>query len=57
MTTCSCCGEVVLDSFENCRAMFNAVLEREYSEPDFGEAHLFTVDYGLHGRNGFLQSE
>ena len=24
--------------------MFNAVLEREYSDPAFGEAHLFTVD-------------
>lgn len=24
--------------------MFHAVLEREYSDADFGEAHLFTVD-------------
>jgi hypothetical protein len=24
--------------------MFQAVLEREYSDPAFGEAHLFTVD-------------
>jgi hypothetical protein len=24
--------------------MFNAVLEREYSDPAFGQAHLFTVD-------------
>ena len=24
--------------------MFNTVLEREYSDPVFGEAHLFTVD-------------
>jgi hypothetical protein len=48
-TTCGCCGAVVPDDFESCRAMFNAVLEREYSDPDFGEAHLFTVDaYALH---------
>ena len=43
-TTCNCCGAVVLDGFDSCRAMFNAVLEREYSNPTFGEAHLFTVD-------------
>ena len=43
-TTCSCCGSVLQESFESCRAMFNAVLEREYSNPAFGEAHLFTVD-------------
>jgi len=30
--------------FENCRAMFHALLEREYGDPEFGEAHLFTVD-------------
>src|SRR5437762_8152295 len=44
MTACPCCGAVRLDGFENCRAMFNAVLAREYSDPAFGEAHLFTVD-------------
>ena len=42
--TCSCCGAVLLNGFDSCRAMFNAVLEREYSNPAFGEAHLFTVD-------------
>jgi hypothetical protein len=42
--TCSCCGAVVPDGFENCRGMFNALLEREYSIPAFGEAHLYTVD-------------
>src|SRR2546426_1052411 len=44
MTACSCCGADVLDGYESCRAMFNAVLEGEYSDPAFGEAHLFTVD-------------
>jgi Family of unknown function (DUF5946) len=44
MATCACCRARVLDGFESCRAMFNAVLEREYSIPAFGEAHLFTVD-------------
>ena len=44
MKTCICCGAVVLDDYESCRAMFNAVLEREYSIPAFGESHLFTVD-------------
>jgi len=41
---CGCCGAVVLDGYENCRAMFNAVLEREYSDPAFGQSHLLTVD-------------
>lgn len=41
---CSCCGAVVLDGFESCRAMFGAVLQREYSDPTFGAAHLLTVD-------------
>jgi uncharacterized OB-fold protein len=41
---CSCCGAVVLDGHESCAAMFNTVLEREYSNSAFGEAHLFTVD-------------
>ena len=44
MTICSCCGAAILDGFESCRAMFNAVLEREYGNPAFGESHLFTVD-------------
>jgi hypothetical protein len=44
ITKCTCCGAVALDGFESCNAMFNAVLEREYSDPFFGEAHLFTVD-------------
>jgi Family of unknown function (DUF5946) len=43
-TKCGCCSAAVRESFENCRAMFNAVLEREYSDAAFGEAHLFTVD-------------
>jgi hypothetical protein len=43
-TTCICCGAVLPDDFESCRAMFNTVLEREYSLPAFGAAHLFTVD-------------
>src|SRR5579859_5638391 len=41
---CSCCGAVVRDGFDSCRAMFNTVLEREYSDSAYGEAHLFTVD-------------
>lgn len=41
---CSCCGAVVRDGFDSCRGMFNTVLEREYSNPAYGEAHLFTVD-------------
>src|SRR6187549_881916 len=44
MSTCICCGAVTLDGFESCAAMFNAVLEREYSDQAFGESHLFTVD-------------
>jgi len=42
--TCTCCHSVVLDGFDSCRAMFNAVLEREYSIPTYGESHLNTVD-------------
>jgi hypothetical protein len=34
----------VLEDFENCNAMFQALLEREYSDAAFGQAHLFTVD-------------
>jgi len=41
---CGCCGAVLRDGFESCRSMFNAVLEREYSDPAFGESHLLTVD-------------
>lgn len=41
---CVGCGAVVPAEFENCRAMFNSVLAREYSEPRYGESHLFTVD-------------
>ena len=44
LTTCSCCDATPLAGFENCRAMFNAVLEREYRDPAFGQAHLLTVD-------------
>jgi hypothetical protein len=41
---CPLCSAGVLDGFENCRSMFNSVLAREYSDPAFGENHLFTVD-------------
>ena len=41
---CSYCGAFVLNGFNSCREMFNAVLEREYSISAFGESHLFTVD-------------
>jgi len=44
ITACTCCGAGLLDGFENCRAMFNAVLEREYRSLAYGESHLFTVD-------------
>src|SRR6516162_9891119 len=43
-TTCGGCGALLLHGYENCAAMFNAVLEREYRDPAYGEAHLFTVD-------------
>jgi hypothetical protein len=41
---CTFCGSSVLDGYDSCRAMFGAVLEREYRDPAYGEAHLFTVD-------------
>src|SRR5580700_7062740 len=41
---CPRCDAVVPERFANCAAMFHAVLEREYSDPAFGAAHLFTVD-------------
>lgn len=41
---CRCCGALVPEDFDNCNAMFSALLEREYSDTAFGEAHLFTVD-------------
>jgi hypothetical protein len=41
--TCALCA-AVLGGFDNCRAIFNAVLEREYSDQAYGESHLFTVD-------------
>ena len=44
ITTCDCCSATLPDGFESCRAVFNAVLEREYCDPAYGEAHLFTVD-------------
>ena len=42
--TCRCCGAIVPDDLAGCNAMFQAVLEREYSDSAFGKAHLFTVD-------------
>jgi hypothetical protein len=44
IATCCSCRAVVLEGFTNCNAMFHFVLEREYSDSAFGEAHLFTVD-------------
>jgi hypothetical protein len=43
-STCPYCGALATELFENCNAMFHAVLAREYADAAFGEAHLFTVD-------------
>jgi hypothetical protein len=44
LRVCSGCSAAIPDGFESCTAMFNVVLEREYIDPAFGSAHLFTVD-------------
>ena len=44
MVRCNLCGAVIPDGFGSCDAIFHTVLEREYRDPAFGEAHLFTVD-------------
>lgn len=41
---CPMCGALVPDSLENCQAIFEEVLTREYSDPAFGAVHLLTVD-------------
>jgi hypothetical protein len=41
---CNCCGAVVREGYDSCRAMCGAVREREYRDPAYGAAHLFTVD-------------
>jgi hypothetical protein len=38
------CGALVPDGFEHCRAVFDEVCTREYSDPGFGAVHLMTVD-------------
>jgi Family of unknown function (DUF5946) len=44
LMTCGYCGAVVPDGYESRAAMFQAVLDREYSDPACGEARLFTAD-------------
>ena len=44
MVHCNLCGAVIPDGLGNCDAIFHTVLEREYRDPAFGEAHLFSVD-------------
>ena len=43
-STCACCGAKVHDEYQSCHGMFETLLEKEYSDPAFGESHLFTVD-------------
>jgi hypothetical protein len=38
------CGAQWPDGFESCRAVFEEVCAREYSDPAFGAVHLLTVD-------------
>jgi len=42
--TCACCGAAIPPEFDSCRAMFEAVLAREYADPACGAVHLLTVD-------------
>jgi hypothetical protein len=41
---CPMCGAVVPDRLGSCRALFEEVCAREYSDPAFGAVHLLTVD-------------
>jgi Family of unknown function (DUF5946) len=41
---CPLCGALLPDGFESCRAIFQDVCAREYSDPRFGAVHLLTVD-------------
>lgn len=44
MLICKMCGANVPEGFGSCRAVFEAVCAREYSEPGFAAVHLLTVD-------------
>jgi hypothetical protein len=44
LNICRLCGALVPDGIESCRAIFEEVCVREYSDPAFGAAHLLTVD-------------
>jgi hypothetical protein len=41
---CSMCGALIPDGFESCRAVFQEVCAREYTDMGFGAVHLLTVD-------------
>lgn len=41
---CPMCGASVPDGFTICRAVFEALCARDYSEPAFGAVHLISVD-------------
>ncbi|HLX64523.1 MAG TPA: DUF5946 family protein [Planctomycetota bacterium] len=41
---CAMCGAPVPAGFERCRAVFEEVCAREYSDPAFQGVHLLTVD-------------
>ncbi len=41
---CPMCGARLWDGFVNCRALFEDICVREYSDPMFGAVHLLTVD-------------
>jgi hypothetical protein len=41
---CPLCGALVPEGFASCRAVFEDVCAREYSDPAFATVHLLTVD-------------
>jgi hypothetical protein len=41
---CPMCAALVPEGFESCRAVFQDICAREYSDPAFGAVHLLTVD-------------
>lgn len=41
---CECCGVAVKGGKKGCKELFDRMLAREYSDPNYGKVHLLTVD-------------
>jgi hypothetical protein len=57
MRACPSCGAPDVDGLEGCRAVFNSLAEREFSDPAFFASHRLCVDaYSLQHPDEFMKS-